>query len=504
MPSPFFAAIKRHPASPVLLGLALAVSGLSLSGCGGSNPTNRTNSDDLVSTPVKDMVKLTLQSPVHLTNVEARVIDPQSGRVLHQGIIANDHRLIIELPRVDLPAQRPIYIELRPSTLNQSSYYDPIVGKTAVFGSTLRALVQSSGNTQTILIDPYTEIAFQRAQVRSGWLTNRNDISQLGLITQNSLTAATSEVGAVFTVRSTLLPYGISNENDLKKLSVVANQTNELDYFRFALGHVRHFVDKIGSNSAPYLAFSQKAALDMLDGDLDGMTLHGFGDQASILLANPLVQPIANNNPTRNQLELLAVDQATARSIYNLAVGDSIKAFFNPLFLAGSAEFRVINEYDYLNMATRFVANSSRPFGLHSTGAGNYTRAFGLTDNKVIENELNADDTGLISDIEQIAGFYQNAQGCRLEIRPNGRVVLSQGNQRFESDINRNLNDSMSRDSASSQAYLLNITTPSESTPSFLQIRTQGATVLFAQHGRSVLDNPSTDQLSTVDLSCNF
>lgn len=503
MPSPFFAAIKPCSASPILLSLSLIASSVMLSGCGGSNPTNRTNSDDLVTSPVKTTLKLTLQSPVQLLNVEARVVDPQSGRVLYQGTIANNHQVTIELQRADMPAQRPVYVELRPSTLGQSTYYDPVLDKTAVFNKPLRAIVRSSGNNQTILIDPYTEIAFQRAQVRSGWLTNLEDISQLGLITTNSLNAATSEVNIVFTVRNTAIPYGLSGLADLQKLTIASNQTAALDYFRFVIGHIQHFTDKTGLRESPYLAFMQIAALDMLDGDIDGLTLHGFGQQDDIFLTAPLAQPIVNNDPDRNQQNLLAMDQAGSRSTYNVAVGESIKSFFKPLFASNTAEFRFVNEYDYLNLSTQFT-NSPRVFGLHSTGAGNYTRAFGLPSGQLIKKELNADDTGLVSDIEQVAGIYQNSQGCRLEIRPNGRVILSQGGQRFESDIDRNLNDSMSRTTPDSQAYLLNITTPSESTPSFLQIQTQGADVLFAQYGRSLLENPSTTQLSTVDLSCNF
>lgn len=504
MPSPFFTASKPYSASPLLLSVALATSGLLLTGCGGSNPTTRTNSTDLVSTPSTATFTLTLQSPVRLTNVEARVIDAMSGRVLHQSVIANDHRVLVDIKRADVPAQRLLYVELRPAALNQSSYYDPILDSNrAPFNTPLRTIVQSNTNSRTVVIDPYSEIAFQRAQIRSGWLTNRNDLSQLSLITLNALNAANSEVSAVFTVRSNSISQGLSSREDIQKLTVNTNQTNTLNYFRFALGHIQHYVRAQGNNSAPYLAFSQKAALDMLDGDLDGMTIHGFGDQAGIFLNTPLVEPILNIDPDRNQHPLLAVDQLPARSTYNNAVGESIKQFFNPLFDSGSAEFKLINgDYDYLNMTVRPVPSAPKLFGLHSPGAGNYTRAFGLSSGQTIKNFLNADDTGLVSDVEQIAGIYQNAQDCRLEIRPNGRVIFSQGNQRFEADIDRNFNDSMSRNSVDSQDYLINITTPSDSTPSFIQIRTEGTTIRSVQNGRSLLDTP--DQLSQVDLSCEF
>lgn len=508
MPSPFFAATKAYSAQTTLLSIALAASGLLLTGCGGNNPTTRTNSDDLVSNPSTLTFKLTLQSPVRLTNVEARVIDAVTNRVLHQQLINNDHQLVIDIKRADIPSKRLIYIEFRPASLGQSRYYDPILdsGNTP-FDMPLRALFQSGvGNTQTIMIDPYSEIAFQRAQIRSGWLANRTDLSQLGMINATALTAANSEVKSVFSVntttRSTLLREGLSSRDDLRKLTIENNQSNALDYFRFSLGHIQHYVRQHGNNNAPYLAFSQKAAIDMLDGDLDGITLHGFGDQADIFIKDPLVQPIVNTDPERNQHPLLAVDQLPSRSGYNLAVGEAVKQFFNPLFVNGSAEFVLINVYDYLNMTVGAVPSAPKLFGLHSPGAGNYTRAFGLATNQMVKNYLNADDTGLVNDIEQLAGTYQNPQGCRLEIRPNGRVILSQGTQRFEADIDRNFNDSVSRSSVNSQDYLINITTPSDSTPSFLQIRTDGAVILSAQNGRSLLDLP--DQLSQVDLTCDF
>lgn len=504
MPSPVFAATKTDSAHHRLLGIALAVSGLMLGGCGGSNPTTRTNSPDLVSTPSTATFRLTLQSPVRLINVEARVIDVLTGRVLHQEVITDGDRLNVDIMVRDVPSQRLIYTEFRPVALNRSRYYDPILDGEAPFTVTLRSIVQNAANNQTILIDPYTEIAFQRAQIRSGWFTNRTETSQLGLMSVNALKAANLEVGAVFNVRTINLLQGLSSRADIQELTITKNQNNVLNYFRFSLGHIQNHVRQQGGNPSPYLVFSQKAALDMLDGDLDGMTIYGFGDQSEILVNDPLVQPIVNANPERNQHILLAADQEPARRVYNLAVGDSIKHLFNPLFASGSAEFKLINEYDYLNLTVRTAIATPKSFGLHSPGAGNYTRAFGFEGTQTIKNEINADDTGLVSDIEQIAGIYQNSQGCRLEVRPNGVVVLSQGTQFFKADIDRNFNDSMSRSSASSQTYLINITTPSESTPSFLQISTEGERILSAQHGRSLLDLPSMDQLSSIDLRCDF
>ena len=241
MPSPFFAAIKPCSASPILLSLSLIASSVMLSGCGGSNPTTRTNSDDRVVTPVQNNFKLTLQSPVRLINVEARVIDPQSGRVLHQSVITDDDQIIVDLKRADVPSQRLMYVELRPVGVNQSQYYDPILDKIASFNVPLRTMVQSVLSNQNILIDAYSEIAFQRAQVRSGWLNSRDDVSQLGLINLSALNAATSEVSSVFTVRRIVLPLGLSSRNELQSLTVSTNQSIILDYFRFSLGHVQHY-----------------------------------------------------------------------------------------------------------------------------------------------------------------------------------------------------------------------------------------------------------------------
>lgn len=502
MPSPFFVATKAYSAQTMLLSIALAVSGLLLTGCGGNNPTTRVTSDDLVSIPDTSTFGLTLQSPVRLTNVQARVIDTLTNRVLHEQLIINDDQLLINLKKIDVPYAGLVYVELRPALMGRSSYYDPILDNEATFNTPLRTLfkINAGSGSHNIIIDPYSEITFQRAQIRAGWLANRNDLSLLGLINISALNAANSEMNAVFGVRSnTQLSQGLNSREDIQKLTI---NSNTLSYLRFALGHIQHYVREKGSNTAPYLAFSQKAAIDMLDGDLDGMTLHGFGDQADIFLSDPLAQPIINTDPERNQHSLLAADQAPSRSSYNVAVGEAIQQFFNPLFTNDSAEFALIKDYDYLNMTLRPVASAPKLFGLHSPGAGNYTRAFGLTNNQTVKNYLNADDTGLVSDIEQLAGIYQNPQGCQLEVRPNGRVILSQGTQRFEAAIDRNFNDSVSRSSVSSQNYLINITTPSDITPSFLQIRTDGSDILSAQNGRSLLDLP--DQLSQVDLSCNF
>ncbi|MEC7120262.1 MAG: hypothetical protein VXW65_10215 [Pseudomonadota bacterium] len=500
MPSPFFVSVK-----PLVGGIraALITTSLLMVGCGGDGATTRTTPTTKPKPDEKTFV-LTIQSPVLLKNVEGLVVDTVTGQTIASKVLAEGHRIDFELVPSQLANRRLTYLELRPTSLNNSSYYDPITDRDAAFNQSLRALVNASGTTQSVVVDPYTEIAYQRAQIRAGWFDEQDDFSQLNKLKTAAMTAAYSEVNAVFSVRNINSVPSISSRDDLSNLLSSKTQSRAFNYFQFALGHIQHYVTQQGSIASPYLAFSQKAALDMLDGDLDGMTLRGFGDRAVDLIDRPLVkaQPILNNDPNRNNHKDLAEDQLDARSSYNPAVGDAIKGLFSPLFASTSPEFKVINDYDYLNFTAKKSNGTPRAYALHSPGAGNYTRAFGLTGSTLVKNSLNADDTGLVSDIEQLAGRYENASDCQLDIRPNGQVLLTQGTLRFENQIDRDFDDSLSRPTADSQRYLINVSTPSISMPEFIQIRTDGAQVLSARAGRSL--DPLPDELSQVDLSCDF
>jgi hypothetical protein len=92
--------------------------------------------------------------------------------------------------------------------------------------------------------------------------------------------------------------------------------------------------------------------------------------------------------------------------------------------------------------------------------------------------------------------------GCSLEIYPSGRILLTQGNNIYESTINREMGDTISRVNATTDRYLLNVVTPSDSLPSFIQVRTIGSQVVSATAGRSSELNP--DVLQQIDATCTF
>jgi hypothetical protein len=225
------------------------------------------------------------------------------------------------------------------------------------------------------------------------------------------------------------------------------------------------------------------------------LTIYGQGDFDDIYLNDPLVTPINNNNPERNTKTLIGLDQQPAREDYNAAHGAIAKSIFLPFYSINSQDYQWLNQQDFVG------ALSNGGYELHSIGAGNYTRAYGL-DTGETKNFLNVDDSRQINMIEQLIGHHDNGNGCSLDIYPSGRVVATQGSLTDESTINRELTDSLSRPNANSNQYLLNVSTPSESMPYFIQIRSTGSTITSVTTGRSGDTIP--EQLIQQKINCQF
>ena len=514
--------------------LAICIAGASLtllSGCGGSSDATTRNSN--TSTPpstVRTAFFATITSPVELTNVRARAFDSSTGNQLDQIIITRGTTAALSIPVAYIKSNNIILLSLEPID-SSSSYYDPMLangkGHAAKFNQTLHALISMNKIDTPYKVDPFSEMAYQRALIRTGTFTldapklNRLTIDQLNQanneISQSLGTQVTApfvtDFNSVKNIASQHIYNEVSNINTTKTLS------SSVQSFYFGLAQLALYAQNNPSDPTPYLNFGLRAALDLRDGDLDGMTTFGGEADGTVKISNPIlysgVVSQVNSDPDHNDiLSLINVNLAQRN-----ARGDALKIagnhFFDTVNAALSVDLRMdADTRTFLQTANYAVFKSSLDLsgvfagGSTSTytptsqiGAGNYTKAFGLPSGINLKNSLDASDlSGRTNDIIQLAGIYKNSNGCQLKIGFDGSFEFGQGSTTYRAVISRDFADSLVR--ISGTAYRLNIITGDVTAPAFIQIMTNGAQVLSAVEGRSTQLIPTT--LDTTDLSCTF
>ena len=223
------------------------------------------------------------------------------------------------------------------------------------------------------------------------------------------------------------------------------------------------------------------------------------------MIANPIlysgVTSLPNNDPDNTSENTLIRVNSNQRIQTGLALKQATIQYFNTVnaaLLAPSrtdgASLSYILNYDY------GVFNQTATLRL---GAGNYTPAFGLLTGVNYTNALDVSDTpGRSNSIVQLNGVYKSTTttGCQLSVGYDGKIQLSQGSQVYEAIINREFSDSLTR--TTGNQYLLNVASPSLTSPRFIQINTVGAVITSANAGSSGQQTPIT--LDTTDLSCTF
>jgi hypothetical protein len=287
----------------------------------------------------------------------------------------------------------------------------------------------------------------------------------------------------------------------------------------FALAQLALYAQNNTGDASPYLGFAMRAALDMRDGDLDGLTTFGADTAGTALISQPIlytgvVSPI-NSDPDHNDI----VSLIAANTAQRTARGNVLKVAANVYFDNVNAALPVGSRMDtdtrtYLRTADYSVFNSpldtsgsitgtptTNPQPTTRVGAGNYTVAFGLPTGVDLKTAIDASDlTQRTNDIVQLAGVYTNNAGCSLRIGYDGSFELAQGGMLYRAVVSREYSDSIVR--ISGTQYRINIITADKTAPAFIQIMTDGAHVLSAVEGRSTKFIPTT--LDTVDLSCSF
>ncbi len=509
--------------SKLAMSIALSM-GVALTGCGGGgSPTTRADSSTTPSSKVRTSYNLTVQSPVLLKNVRVTATDTATGDVLGQAIIQNGNDILFAIPIKYITAGNVILLTLSPIDTS-SQYYDPMLknelGAIATFNKPLHALVSLSQDDTTAKVDPFSEIVYERALIRSGVL----DISkpQLQALTISQLTSAANEMtttlGTVATTPFSVLfnsPTNIAAINLYTVITGVTYVNQQANSTLIALGQLALYAQNNPTALTPYLDFAARASLDMRDGDLDGMTIFGGETAGTVQITNPIlysgITSAVNSDPDHTDLSSLITINTDQRKQHGVVLKQAAIQYFNTinalLPITARTDNASLNYMQNFDFAIFALAYTSSGYGTTSVepsgrvGAGNYTRAFGLPTGTDFKKALDASDlSNRSNDIMQLNGTYLASNGCKLEIGYDGTIQLSQGTQTYQAIVNRKFSDSLTR--ITGNQYLLNVTSAYITAPRFIQIRTIGAQVMSADAGRSSLPVPVT--LDTTELSCTF
>lgn len=526
----------------IILGFSAA---LLLSGCGGDSPTTRIDPDSGTTTPVVTY-QLTVRSAVSLKNAVVRLIDSTTGQEIDKKTLADGSEVTFDVK--DTNAGGRLLVAEISAQDSSSRYYDPTLNEFAPLTGSMHSIFLMVNTASSIYVGPFNEIAYQRALVRSNNLNASSP--DLKLLDVNHVLFANNEVFSTFRVSPTVALPTISSWKQLSTFIIDSKDvenpaTTASQYLNafFAIGHINiqnreKNTGATRTDASPLISFMRRAAEDMRDGSLDGLTLPGDGIQGSAFLSDPLVSPqIINNDPTLNVDKGLFESQKVPRENYAARLNASITAFLSaPEFRALNPDQKGIsffNSFDY-NLGTHPTIADNTP-GIvvpRSYGAGNYKRAFGLgklalskttqlgllDDNckPTFRTDPNAGETGnpiqyanvdcmvgvnaddrsgsanLPNTIQNLVGRYSTANDqCKLEITYNGSVTLTSGNQSFKGSVGRDESDALIRLEPNTQNYLLNVSSKELNPPEFIQIRVKDQIVLSANAG--VVNDPKTN-----------
>ncbi|MBC7750850.1 MAG: hypothetical protein H7Z73_03895, partial [Candidatus Saccharibacteria bacterium] len=188
------------------LAMCIAVSlGVTLTGCGtGNGATTRVDETTPSKPTVSTTYNLKIQSPVLLRNTKVTVTDTSTGSILGESVIQNGNDIEFVMPLTTLRSGHLILITLSPVD-SSSQYFDPMLnnqlGAMTAFNKPLHALISADMSDKMTKIDPFTEMVYERALIRSGTL----DISKpkVNALTSIHLNLATNEMMTAFGTVST-------------------------------------------------------------------------------------------------------------------------------------------------------------------------------------------------------------------------------------------------------------------------------------------------------------
>lgn len=552
-------------AKAVLLAL-LSAGVLTACGGGGGSTTRTDNTDNGGTTTPETTYKLTISSAVPLKNVDVKILT-LGNKEIAKGSISDGSSISFDIKKSD--TGQLVIAQISPQG-SASSYYDPALDKSATFNTTLHRVFSSIATNLAVDVGPFSEIAYQRELVRAGSMDLSNpDPSSISV---TDVRNSEDEVFATFRVlMSSDTPTlqtdftTISKRDDYAKLTYTVGQetpvSTQQQYANafFAAGHYMLQRNENASDTTPYLTFTKRAAEDMRDGSLDGLTIIGDGTDGSTnsyTLKNAIVGPAPlNTNPAFNKVVIYNATkpeedlsntntmkgvQRIVRENYAGRWATNLHAFMNSLSkndTIGKKGFDAFNFNEGLGMYDGLFTTLN--FGLHSFGAGNYKRAFGIEPVKIakdtqqyIRNQncelvytpsapatedttvipgciagINADGesaTTPYNAIQALVGKYTSTDSCKLSITNTGIITLSKGNQTYnKSLVNRSdFSALINVGTEADPVYVLNVATASATPVEFLQLKIINQKLVSATIASSNLQYPKT--LDNPSLSCNF
>ena len=520
----------------VLIGLSTT---LLLTACGSDSPTARRA--PAVDEKPEVTYALTVRSAFRIKNAQIRLINAITGAELAKKELVDGTELKFDVKASNANANLLVAeISGKDST---ASYFDPTLNAYAPLTTPLHASIAMPNSETVLFVSPFSEIAFQRALVRSNSFdATRPDYTKLRLV---NVAYANNEVFSTFFVNPTLLLPAISSLDDLNKLLINTkdiknppNTTPEYLSTFYGLGHInlQHLEHNSNANRdlSPVLSFTKRASADMRDGSLDGMGLAGDGINGTVYLADPMLTPqVPNSDPKLNTKAGLEATQQATRENYAGRLKPALLDFLsNSLKSTDQAGINYFNSVNYITGATalypEFLPSALVP---RSIGTGNFKQAFGLGQIKLTKEPqkildgscketltgvnpdagkagvpdqfvnidcqigANADGTvGAYNAIENLVGTYTTTDNsCRLSINFDGKVTLSNGAKSFDSSfsstVNRDFSDVIFRlepniaVTPDKQRYLLNVASAERNPPEFIQIRTEGQNIMSAVAG---------------------
>lgn len=557
------ASLSLHNTTKALV-IALLSAGL-LTACGGGGSTNRdAGPDDGGTTTPETTHKLTISSPVAFKNVNVRVINLANEEVA-KGTIADGNSLVFDIKASN--TSRILIAEVSANG-NSSAYFDPTLNKFAPFNTTLHRIFGMLPQVTNASINPFTEIAYQRILVRSGSLDQtKPDLTNIGV---NDIGYAEDEIATTFRIGLSSEYQGsspefslISKQSDYAAL-VFKDQENppntKIQYVNafFALGHYLAQRNNNPADTTPYMTFAKRAAEDMRDGSLDGLTIIGDGTDSKInsyTLSNPIIGPSPLNTdpalniiktydpskPNESNIGTIKGTQKAIREAYARSQNETLVPFMESLSKNDDLGLKAFKGFNFAEGYNSVEGGFTAPsFALHNFGAGNYKRAFGIEPVTLKKGEtqlfrdvdcvgtyytetreeaaitpktsdcmigLNADGQGPTkpyNTIEALVGKYTGTESCKLTISFTGHLSLTKGGQTVNASINRDESDALIRTEPNPavQSYLLNVASKNKDPVEFIQLKVVNQKVISAVAGTSTQKYPKV--LDNQKLSCTF
>lgn len=552
MPSQFFktGVIQYRPLTAAIL--VVLSSGALLTACGGgSSATDRTPNNSSSTTTAEKTFVLTIHSQVAVQNAKVTLTDAATGQQIDQQTISNGSTATFNVTQAN--ASNKLIIATLSAVDANSTYYDPTLNKAAPLNSALHVALVMPNAAYNTNISPFTEIAYQRALVRAGSMDVNNP--NLNLLAQNVAArqmsnaniGANGETRLTFIVSPILISPDIGSKADLDKLvynqtSVTSNSQDQYIETFLSMGHYMLQHTENPTDPTPYLTFAKRAAEDMRDGSLDGLTVMGAGNNAGIRLSNTIVSNMRadgslniNNSPANNTAFNTANYQLQFKQNYGNRLKNNVLAFLNTLDTIDANGLNYFQQFDYIQDPNSQANNIGNSKLLHTQGAGNYKRAFGIdpiqlsaTNATSIYNAscqpvsqkatsstttqyatpdcqkgLDADGSlDGVNAIEPLVGNYTSSEGCKLAVQYNGDISLSYNGQTFASSINRDETDALIRVTPGKEDYVMNVASPQFNPPQFLQFRISNQVIQTVTAGTSTEMFPTS--LSNPQLVCHF